>query len=151
MEVVHSQTESEQQRRKALEDLKFPFREMAANLLRVVRGAGAPQNLPQQMQDCVDVCHAHFAAVGHWPDPQEISNILNPTLAVREHRPWIVGARSELNDDERQRGHAEDKVVRGALQRVASVFVDQPTQATRGLSEMYDGLSEITNLNRKKR
>lgn len=46
LRVVSSQTSTQIERNYAEGELEFPFRNLAANIIRVVRGAGRPEDRP---------------------------------------------------------------------------------------------------------
>jgi hypothetical protein len=48
--------------------------------------------------------------------------------------------------EDRDRDDAEERIIRGVLQVVASRLVHQRTQEAAGDSEMYDGIRSLENL-----
>jgi hypothetical protein len=64
--------------------LNYRLRALAANLLRVVRGAGKPDQLEAQMIDLLDRYAAYRDVFGHGPP----SNTISSAVAV----PWIGNA-----------------------------------------------------------
>jgi hypothetical protein len=54
-------------KRRALQDLSWPLRELAANLIRIVRGAGKSHELLDQMTRVMKAMQEYCEAVGAWP------------------------------------------------------------------------------------
>lgn len=106
------------------------MREHAANMLRVVRGAGKPHYLGRQCVEIVDAFHAYREAHGHWPPAELISQ----TLDVYREPNW------ERFPDEAEGSRAREGVIRGALQIAASRLLEQRAQISAGEHEMHDGM-----------
>lgn len=67
MKVVSSNSETDLARERARSDAQFAMRALSANILRIVRGAGAPHDLLRQMRALEDAMLAHWEADRSWP------------------------------------------------------------------------------------
>jgi hypothetical protein len=117
----------EVEKAKASAELAWPTKEMAANLLRVARGAGRPLELPQQI--------INLAA-----DILEVS---------KSARQWAVATAMEeaLQSafpgwDGPEGDEYEGMIASGALQWVASRLVHQRPQERAGAREMAQGFQQ---------
>jgi len=63
-------------RRNAEFDLRWPLKRLAANVLRIVRGAGRPEELGRQCAEVVKAYRDYHDALGEWPSSFLISDIL---------------------------------------------------------------------------
>src|SRR5215470_14305441 len=132
MKVVAENTENDDlARREAVLKVQSALRELAANLMRTVQGAGAPGEVGQQAQEFVNSLVAHREACGHMPGLDEIAAALS-----FEHREWSGG----LSDAAMDRLDARDMIVRGCLQIAASELLGQSTQLATGRREMHQGI-----------
>ena len=68
--VENSQKDIDQDR--ANMELRRPLRELAANILRVVRGAGNSYEIAGQCVAVIEAFHRYREKVGHWPDIWDI-------------------------------------------------------------------------------
>ncbi len=118
-------------------DAEVAMRELAANVLRIVRGAGAPYYLRRQMIALLTAMEAHWKADRTWP-------LQDMTRAVYMHdKPdyW-----DRLSAEAKAEWYAERQVLSGALRQLAGELVGPPVQASHGHSEMYGGINEIYRL-----
>jgi hypothetical protein len=95
------------------------------------------------MKELNEAIQEYRAAFGIWPW-DEFARVLNPTDDRTTRQDWSA--------EDRWRADAEDLIIRGVLQVVASRLVDQKTQEAAGNSEMNMGLremQEIRDANRK--
>lgn len=144
LKVVTSQTDSELRRKNAETELKYPLRELAANLIRIVRGAGDPDQLPDQLVQTLKFYEKHVKATGGVPKPKVVRKMLDPEEAMIEARPWTeitnpeeIEALNRSGMAERQ--EAEELMRKGGLQITASMLLGQHTQSIAGEHEMYRG------------
>src|SRR5258705_10981212 len=61
----------------AFEVLDDALRALTANLLRVVRGAGKPDEVGRNMTACTDAMVAYRNAYGHWPASDVLADIVD--------------------------------------------------------------------------
>lgn len=134
MRVVSSNTEADIARERAVRDLEWPLRELAANLLRVMRGAGKAYLLGRQMVDVIDAYNDYKQVVGCYPDDYEISEILRDPLRTNTDK---------LDDFACEEVYAERALLAGAMQVLASKLAAQRTQETVGGREMWEGIRAV--------
>ena len=144
LKVVSSQTDSELRRKNAEFELTYPLRALAANLMRIVRGAGDPDQIPDQLVQALKRYEKHVKEAGSLPKPKVVRRILDPETAMIEARPWI-----EVKDQETvdylnrtgmaERQEAEELMRKGTLQMSASMLLGQHTQSIAGEHQMYEG------------
>jgi len=129
--IIASNSEAELGARLALGDLSFNLRELAANMLRVVRGAGRPENLGRQMAEVVALYARYRDQAGAYPSNYDIHQ--------------AISLRSEGNARKHtdKWSHAIDDIVQGSLQIAASQLLGQSTQEAAGESELMEGVARI--------
>jgi len=145
LRVVSSQSPHELERRKADAEIAPPFRALAANVLRIVRGAGRPEVLGGQMVACMQAVERYREAHGAYPKAKVLRLALDPEEASFETGHW-----AQIQDEEAlkwlsmsgqpEKLEAERKLLRGALQICASRLVGQNTQEIIGEHELYGGV-----------
>lgn len=137
----------------AEQEFEFALREAAANLLRIIRGAGKSYALLEQLSDVVSAAIKVQNITGRLP-----TSILETVLhreskveAIREKRR--AGKIDEASierwrdDGSLDRLEAEDSIKAGVLQVIASQFVGQKPQERAGESEMDDGIKRVFDAN----
>jgi hypothetical protein len=88
--VVAVNSESEIRRRRAAQDVEWPLRDLIANLIRVVRGAGKPYEIRRQLAAVLTAISDYRDAAGLWPSSDELANM------VAMQRPeWLETTSSE--------------------------------------------------------
>jgi hypothetical protein len=132
-------------------------RELAANILRIIRGAGKPEALVDQIKAFLDAGYDYQDVAGNWP----VLVIADALKIESEYSKFMERAeRGEVDDatidrmHERQmfaKMHAEHHIRRGALQSIASRLVDQPLQEASGDREIRDGIHEIERIGEERR
>lgn len=146
MEIVSSQSHTDIERAETAEDLKRATRTLAANMLRVVRGAGRSVMFMEQMSDVLLACEEYRRTHGFWPDDALWKSMLDPERAQREARPWSKRDHEPTSDSARAeyaRREAIGSIRRGALQMTASMLADQLTQIGMGETELYQGHRDL--------
>ena len=124
---------AELRRREAQDRVAGPLRELAANMMRVARGAGNPQDIGRQCVEVVDAYKQYRDLTGEWPD----SGSLHTILSVENEVP------DRLSADGQAWKAGENEIVRGALQIAASRLLGQRTQEAAGWREALDGWEPI--------
>ncbi|MGL4965206.1 MAG: hypothetical protein ACRC67_28545 [Inquilinus sp.] len=109
-------SKGESPREEALREIGRSVRALAANLLRVIRGAGRADEIEQQTIDLLHAITAHRAATGYPPSAHDLTRILDI-----DYTPEFMARLSEGNQ---ALAHAEQRIVRGCLQVVASRLLD---------------------------
>jgi len=139
MKLVSENSEAELARRQAIDKVRLALRELAANLMRIVRGDGKPWEVGQQAQELVNTLVAYREACGHMPDPDEITAALS-----------IEDKAGGLSDVALDRLDARDTIVRGCLQIAASELLSQNTQLAAGWHEMHEGIRNLEDVRERK-
>jgi hypothetical protein len=143
MRVVSENSEQDLAKRSAAEQLEYGLRELAANMMRVVRGAGKPYEIAPQIFGLTGLLQDYKEAVGTWPSSYDVGQMLE--LGYRfEH----LAAR---DDSEDMFHRAEHEVMRASLQFAASRLMEQRTQETRASSDMHDAMRRIEEIRAERR
>jgi len=106
-----------------------PIEDLAANILRVIRGAGRPTEIYDLCGELLDAFQDFRAKTGHWPRGDQIAGILNIENAMK-HEPT-------------ERDRAVNRIARGSLQFLASRMLGQRSQQSAGEYEIYDGIRDL--------
>lgn len=101
---------------------------LAANLMRVARGAGDPHRLVWQMTMAIAAFDNYAAEKGHSPSADTLHRLLS---IPRPSRP-------AADHDERVLDSRIDAVVSGALQVAASRLLGQASQEAAGTKEILN-------------
>ncbi|WP_192182173.1 hypothetical protein [Mesorhizobium amorphae] len=110
-----------------------PLRQLAANIMRVSRGAGEPYTVIQQCIDVVKGAQAVHDKCGEWPDQDDVKDVLDfhdPRL--RDHG---------LPYDER--ADAIEDIVEGALRLAAGRLLRQTLQEGHGEKDLLEGVRRL--------
>jgi hypothetical protein len=132
----------------AEQEFTFALRQTAANMLRIIRGAGKPFELLTQMSDVVAAAIKVRDATGHLPHEllQTILHGTDETTAL-----WEKLQKGEIDeatidrwqeDGTISRMYAERIIKDGVLQMVASQLVGQMLQERAGETELRDGINK---------
>lgn len=145
LKVVSSQSSTELERNNATSQLEYPFRALAANVLRIVRGAGRPEVLQYQLSTCLQVLDAYRTVVGAYPKAKVFKSFLNLSVFGFDPDEWASEKeRAALEvlslSGYPERMEAERMIHRGSLQVAASRLMSQHTQEIAGEHEMYQGV-----------
>jgi hypothetical protein len=142
-------------RTRAEQEFEFVLREAAANMLRIVRGAGKSYTLLKQLSDVVAAAVKIQDVTGRLP-----TDILETVLRRESKIEAIWEKRRAGKIDETSIGRwredgtldqleAEDTIKAGVLQNIASQFVGQKPQERAGESEMRGGINEAFKARQK--
>lgn len=123
MEMSEKQAELHRQIEAARDDAMINMVDLAANLIRMIRGGGAYYQLASQLLAAADAFRLHWALSKTWPY-NEVQN------SIQRIGPSI----------EDERAYAEEQIILGALQIVASDLLTQRTQRTKGHDQMMKGV-----------
>lgn len=133
----------------AEQELRRVLQETAANMLRVIRGAGRPYELINQFSDVAQAAIRFNEAFGHWPPSHMLAEMLKMHDAVEDMDQKQAAGRFTQTDMDRwhedgtmDRKYAESAIKAGVLQIIASQFVGQTLQESAGKSEMSDGINK---------
>lgn len=150
--------DKERQREWVKDEFSWAIRELTANMLRVVRGAGKSYELLVQMQAVIDKAIKYRDLHAYWPSSDVIANMLR--LESEMHTTLERGRAGTLaqehidrwwNDGTFDRMMAEHTMYRGVLQIVASRMIGQNTQERAGDSEFFEGLRRLEKTREEQR
>jgi hypothetical protein len=141
----------------ATSDLSWAIRETAANMLRIIRGAGKPYELLLQMKKVIDSAIKFQEVHGSWPN-----DVMANKLRLEDEMDDCLerGRAGDLaqvhidrwmKDGTFERMSAEHTLYRGVLQIVASRMIGQNTQERAGDEEFHRGLRELEEIREKRR
>ena len=112
--------------------IHFPLRDLAANLMRITRGAGKPHDVGSQCSAVLEAFTKYRKEVGSWPSNYEILEALEldrPSDSLGDEAlEWETGIRT---------------MVHGSLQIAASQLLGQKPQKAAGEHELFEGLRPI--------
>lgn len=158
MRVVSEQSEADLRRREAANRVHWRYRELAANLLRVVRGAGSSADLLEQMAAVISASSELKDLEGYWPDSSVIEGALRlPDPGSRMQARVEEGRFSKEDIDRWERdgtldvNWAEHEICRGVLQMCASGLLQQSTHRSVGHNEFRDGVRALNAALEKQR
>ena len=128
------------------QEFSWAIRDTAANMLRIIRGAGKPYELLMQMKKAIDSAIKFQELHGHWP-----TDVIIDDLQVEDEMETFLARGREGTTDQAtidgwwkdgtfDRMMAEHTIYRGALQAIASELIGQNTQQRRGENEFHGGL-----------
>jgi hypothetical protein len=144
--IVSEQTEKDIERNRTREEVGFVLREMAANLLRIIRGAGKGYHLMGEMIACVKAFQDFHDAHGHWPDSYSIQKALefdevpSPPLDAPDSH-W----------DEWNVTNAEMNVCKASLRIAAARLLEQKLQEDHGHNDLRAAIDGLERAREKRR
>jgi hypothetical protein len=138
----------------AKHEFSWAIRDTAANMLRIIRGAGKPFELLLQMKKAIDSAIKFQELHNHWPD-----DVIANDLQLEDEMEKVLARRREgaldqvttdrwWKDGTFDRMMAEHTIYRGALQAIASELIGQNTQKRSGESEFHDGIRQWSEYRR---
>jgi hypothetical protein len=140
MRIVSESSEAELAARRAMLLVEDALTQLAANILRVARGAGQPTAIMTQAASLLTAMEAYREAAGYYPTDR-LAGVL---------RGWGETPAGVV-DDEYLLALAEQQAVRGALQLVASALLSQRVQERAGRDELHDGMFETERIREARR
>jgi hypothetical protein len=146
--LVSEQSEADIAKKRAEEEIGIELRALAANMLRVIRGAGKPYELVRDMSSCLKAFQAYYDAHSVWPDSYRLQKVLDfdPDEYSR--------LKPDMDEAAMEQWHiktAENEVCRAALQIVASKLIGQRTQEHQGHSDLYSAFRSLDESREKRR
>lgn len=112
----------------ARQEIGFPLRMLAANLIRVVRGAGAPYDVGRQCVAVIEALEKYRKVVGSYPSSHEIQDALELV------RPEFDGSESDS---------AIFAMTRGGLRIAAANLLSQRLQIVQGEKDLMDAFYQL--------
>ena len=137
MRVVSENSDEDLARNRAADEIRWPLRELTANLMRIARGAGKPNGVREQLDAALEKLDAYRDVAGWWPEAE-----ISEAIAITNRE--FVGEWSEW-------GCGTNMMVRGALQIAASDLLGQGTQEAAGERELVRGLEIIERYRQENR
>jgi hypothetical protein len=131
MDLVSTNTDQDLKQRQATAHMAYASKQLAANIIRIVRGAGRPFQLGDQCADFLNAAQAYRAAHGVWPT-EEMHDWLSVSSTAEE--------RERVDDAYAERVWATDDIIAGSLQIAASRMLGQRAQEAAGKREMAHGI-----------
>jgi hypothetical protein len=128
---------AELEKSRAKNELAWAVRELAANLLRVIRGAGRPHVLPQQIINLGEAILETHKSARAWAIWSAMEDTLQSGIPH-----W---------GDEPDADAYESTIAKGALQLVASHLLHQHAQEAAGGREISDGIKEAEEMRERMR
>jgi hypothetical protein len=116
-------------------DLREALRQLTANLFRVTRGAGRPEDVVLHTVTLMACFASYRDEAGAYPPAEEIA----AALALDPIADQTEGSWEEWD-------RAVREMVRGALQVAAAELLAQPPQARAGRRELFAGYRRIEKL-----
>jgi hypothetical protein len=141
MPTANEKSEADLVRQTASDQVDWKIRELTANLLRITRGAGKPEEIMRQMNDLAAAIRGYWDAFGLSPYGDEFARALDVSHDLETTRNW--------SSENRDRDFAEHRIIRGALQVVASRLAHQTPHETLGRGEMYGGIKALEDIRAK--
>ena len=138
LRLAASRSDASIRQHEALQDIRLPLRELAANLMRVARGAGNAYLIEKQAIALVEALTEYRQSVGCGASDSALAEAL--TIGP----DWDT--LGECEAVEVDRSLAEWAIVKGSLQMAASDLLGQASQRSVGEKEMFQGLSTIERL-----
>lgn len=142
----------------AEQELRDSLQIAAANMLRVIRGAGKPYELIKQLNEVVSAAVKFKDAFGHWPPSHVLGEMLAMPDKIHEMDQRLAAGQFTQADMDRwyedgtiDRKYAEQAIKAGVLQTIASQFVGQIPQERAGETELRDGINKIISAKKKSR
>jgi hypothetical protein len=133
--LISENSQAQIDKERAAAQVSWPLRDLAANLLRIIRGAGKPEEIIRQIDELIRALVAYKDATGQSPPPHELASMLD----IDRLKDWTAN----LRDAHLQRHYAEEQIIRGALQQAASRLLNQAPQTSAGEQEMHVGIREL--------
>jgi len=137
LSLVPQADPAEREKAEALRDLEWETRELAANLLRVIRGAGRPSELPQQIISLGEAILEVNKTARAWAIWSAMEETLQSGLPER----W----------EELESSAYRTPIIRGSLQLVASTLLNQHAQQSAGDREIGEGIRELEERRERQR
>jgi hypothetical protein len=122
------------------------IREVAANILRIIRGAGKPYDLLPQMKTAIDTAITFQELHNQWP-----TDVIASDLQLEDEMETIL-ARERNEQDNRARIDrwwedgtfdqmmAQHTISKGVLRIIASELIGQDLQKSHGENEFHQGI-----------
>jgi hypothetical protein len=135
MEVVSNQSDEDMAKMRASRAVERASRELAVNVLRVVRGAGKPEDMLSLISSYAKASQEFWDTHRYWPFEETREAI---SYHGEDGTDW-----SKHEDHEYNRKCAIDDIIGGALQMAASRLAGQGTQERAGERQLIEGVKAL--------
>jgi hypothetical protein len=145
--VVSENSETELRTQRLLAEAEFVYAEFAANFLRVLRGAGKPWDVLDHMAKllkAVSALDGFEVSIDQIISPHRAFDRIRQLGGASDRERWSQDGTYEWHD-------AENKIIDGALQIIASRIAGQLTHETKGEHELHQGLRWLEEVRDRQR
>ena len=132
LRVVAENGPAEVEQAEAIERTRLALRELMANLLRTSRGGGMPSRVGEQ---CIQVIDAMLAV-------RKTGGVI-PSSKIYEMLDVSEASQAEKGTQSHDMKMAQESVIRGAMQIVASRLADRPLEVAAGEREIERAIERI--------
>jgi hypothetical protein len=136
----------EQDRDRRIEDARACFAGLAANMLRMMRGAGGNPKVLKKQAEALAEAIGNLRTPGYLGDPSSAVVGLTDVLKCRveQNERYYKGGEYDSHV-------AYQQITSGAFQMVASLLLGSPSQATKARGEISDGVRSFERAAEKAR
>jgi hypothetical protein len=138
MKLVSENSAADLARRRGLRQVHQALQEMTANLMRISRGGGKPQELVRHVEMFAGALVAYHEGTGEAVPAEEFA----AALSVSTDPEFVA----QFPGPEGERLDAIDTIIHGALQVAASRLLQQRTHETVGSGEMHEGIRALRRI-----
>jgi hypothetical protein len=145
------------EREYATDKLSWATRDLAANLIRILAGAGKSYELLSQVNGLVEAINAWIKVGGHATSAdvameRALRDAAESTLARLQERMYDPETRDRMPDEERDSLYdsgsfdiegGKDDIVQGALRMMASRIIGQNTQERNAEHRIFQGIGRL--------
>jgi hypothetical protein len=155
-EQEQKRLDEERRREWSRAEFSWAIRDCAANMLRIVGGAGKPYELLKQMQEAIRAAVNFQETHGYWPQEVITDDLQIEDVLEKSRKRLAEGTLDQAyydrwwQDGTFDRGLAERRMYRGSLRAIASELVRQNTQKIAGQREFHEGLSHYEQAREKR-
>ena len=143
MRIVSENSDEDLKRREIDAEFRWAIRELAANLMRITRGSGKPHEIGRQAQDMINIIDRYRLEVGHFPWARDLSSHLDIWTGWDE--------REKLGEVEFHCQTEEERLLRAALQLVASRMLGQRLQESPAETELLLAIKSLGEAREERR
>jgi hypothetical protein len=138
-----NQPDADLERRFAMQSVENRLRDLAANIMRAVRGAGRPHTILAEAQALIDAALSYREQVGHFPASEELGNALDIDTPSERLDQLSADAEAVVT--------ARETIIHGALQVAASRLLEQRPQEAAGATELDEGIEALEAARQERR
>jgi hypothetical protein len=143
MRIVVENSLADVSRNRAVGDLDWTLRDLAANLLRVAGGAGAPAEIPAQAYALVEALEQYRQAFGNFPPGDEVAHGLATDPYLGPGHPPVQQRLEDMR--------AEQAVLRSAVEVAAARLLMEAGKEAAGRQKLGGSVKAMDRLRRHRR